>query len=124
RGDQAGQTTYCGMFKTPSLRNVAARGVFLHNGVFTNLADVVRFYAERDVHPGKWYPARHGVVERYDDLPPAYRENIDTLDAPLDRKPGQAPALNESEVQDIVAFLCTLTDADAAAEKKNCGGAR
>jgi cytochrome c peroxidase len=124
RGDQAGQTTYCGMFKTPSLRNVAARGVFLHNGVFTNLADVVRFYAERDVHPGKWYPARHGVVERYDDLPPAYRENIDTIDAPLDRKPGQAPALNESEVQDIVAFLCTLTDADAAAEKKNCGGAR
>jgi hypothetical protein len=27
-------------------------------------------------------------------------------------------------VQDIVAFLCTLTDADATAEKKNCGGAR
>ncbi|WP_229258963.1 cytochrome-c peroxidase [Duganella flavida] len=99
---------YCGGFKTPSLRNVATRRVFMHNGVFDNLADAVRFYADRDLKPKRWYP--HG---RYDDLPPAWRNNVDRLTAPLNRKPGEQPALDEAEVQDIVAFLRTLTDADA-----------
>lgn len=107
-------SAWCGMFKTPSLRNVAVRGVYLHNGVFGDLADVVRFYAERDTRPGRWYPKdRHGKVQAFDDLPPAYRDNVDVIDAPLDRKAGDRPALSEAEVQDIVAFLGTLTDADA-----------
>ncbi len=33
-----------GAFKTPSLRNVARRARFMHNGVFTTLADVMRHY--------------------------------------------------------------------------------
>ena len=44
------------MFRTPTLRNVAARRSFFHNGVFHRLEDVVRFYAERDTQPQKWYP--------------------------------------------------------------------
>lgn len=94
-----GLDKYCGGFKTPSLRNVATRRVFMHNGVFDELADAVRFYVKRDA--------------RLVDLPPAYRNNIDRLTAPMDRKPNDKPALNEAEVQDIVAFLRTLTDADA-----------
>jgi len=105
---------YCGAFKTPSLRNVATRRVFMHNGVFTDLADAVRFYTERDLKPQRWYPrARSGAPERYDDLPAAYRGNVDRLTAPMDRQPGDKPALDESEVQDIVAFLRTLSDEDA-----------
>jgi len=33
---------YCGMFKTPTLRNVAVRKVFFHNGQFKSLRDVIR----------------------------------------------------------------------------------
>lgn len=36
--------TALGAFKTPSLRNVAARGRFMHNGVFDTLEDVMRHY--------------------------------------------------------------------------------
>lgn len=105
---------YCGAFKTPSLRNVAIRGVFMHNGVFTDLADAVRFYAERDIRPARWYQrGKSGKVERYDDLPPRYRKNIDQMTAPMNRSAGDAPALSEAEVRDIVAFLRTLTDEDA-----------
>jgi cytochrome c peroxidase len=35
---------YCGMFRTPSLRNVAIRRVFFHNGLVHRLEDAVRFY--------------------------------------------------------------------------------
>jgi hypothetical protein len=49
-------------------------------------------------------------VHQYDDLPPQYRANIDVVDAPLDRKRGQAPALNDAEIADVLAFLNTLTD--------------
>jgi cytochrome c peroxidase len=111
RTDYLTQKNYCGLFKTPTLRNVATRRVFFHNGVFHSLDDVLHWYVERDTNPRKWYPAdRRGVVDKYDDLPPPYRANIDVIDAPLDRKPGQAPALNEAEIADVIAFLNTLTD--------------
>lgn len=104
---------YCGTFKTPSLRNVAARRVFMHHGVFDNLSDAVRFYVERDLKAVRWYGnTKVGAVDRYDDLPPAYRRNVDQLTAPMNRRPGDKPALSATEIQDIVAFLQTLTDAD------------
>jgi cytochrome c peroxidase len=40
--DQAGDR---GRFKVPGLRNVALKSSFMHNGQFTNLTDVLRFYA-------------------------------------------------------------------------------
>jgi len=115
RDDQTAQKKYCGMFKTPSLRNVAVRGVFMHNGVFHDLTDAVRFYAERDIHPEKWYPVKPGhTVDRYNDLPTSLRDNVDVIDAPMDRKAGDKPALSDAEIRDIVAFLGTLTDKDAS----------
>ncbi len=112
RGDAySKQAQNCGLFKTPSLRNVATRQAFFHNGIYHKLEDVLRFYAERDLHPEKFYPTRaDGSVDAYDDLPQQYRANLDTVDAPFDRKPGQAPALDEAEQRDIIAFLGTLTD--------------
>ena len=110
RTDFAGRTEYCGLFKTPTLRNVARRKVFFHNGVFDTLKEVVLFYAQRDVHPDRFYPRdKRGVVKKYDDLPPAYWRNVN-VEAPFDRRPGQRPAFSDAEADDIVAFLRTLND--------------
>jgi cytochrome c peroxidase len=111
RRDLVKETDFCGMFKSPTLRNVATRSVFFHNGRFHNLEDVMRFYVERDTSPGKWYPLlANGKVDKYNDLPPRYRDNIDVADAPLDRKPSAKPALNEGEIRDVIAFMQTLND--------------
>jgi cytochrome c peroxidase len=112
RQDQREETKECGMFKTPTLRNVAARKVFFHNGRFHTLREAVRFYAERDARPSRFYPRQGDVVQIYDDLPPALRDNADRIDAPFNRPRGAPPALTDSEVDDVVAFLATLTDAD------------
>ncbi len=117
RTDLAAKKEYCGLFRTPSLRNVALRRVFLHNGYFHRLVDVVRFYAERDTQPQKWYPrAADGSISKFDDLPMQYRGNVDT-GPPFDRHPGDAPALNDADIRDVVAFLNTLTDGYTARKR-------
>ncbi len=88
---------YCGKFKVPTLRNVATRSVFFHNGVFHSLNQVVRFYNTRDTNPEYWYPATGGsgtpsatpswalqlaftpgaTVHKFNDLPPAHQRNVD-----------------------------------------------
>lgn len=110
RKDLHDRAEYCGLFRTPSLRNIALRQTFFHNGVFHSLDQVLRFYVERDIHPEKWYGHRaNGKLRRYDDLPTKYRGNINK-EPPFDRGPGDQPALNEAEMADIAAFLTTLTD--------------
>jgi len=105
------QASNCGLFKTPSLRNVATRHAFFHNGVYHNLNDVLHFYVERDIHPEKFYPKKaNGEIDKFNDLPARYQQNIDVVDAPFDRKPGSNPALNDTEIQDVIAFLNTLSD--------------
>jgi len=116
RTDLKGVQAYCGLFRTPSLRNVALKRSYFHNGVFHRLEDVVRFYAERDTAPQKWYPqSRRGGVAKFDDLPAQYWGNLDS-EPPLDRRRGDKPALNDAEIHDIVAFLQTLTDGYAGAK--------
>jgi len=113
RADLAKQTQYCGMFLTPTLRNSARRGVYFHNGLYHDLKQVVDFYNLRDVQPGRIYPHDAvGRVQKYDDLPARYHANVDVADQPLDRKPGDKPALTDAEVQDIIAFLKALDDGD------------
>ena len=110
RTDFKGRADYCGLFKTPSLRNVALRQSFMHNGFFHSLRQVVEFYVERDTDPAKWYPrAADGSVAQYDDLPKADWANLNT-DPPFGGKPGDKPPLDAQEIDDVVAFLKTLTD--------------
>ncbi len=110
RTDLSDQPEFCGRFKTPTLRNVATRQVFFHNGVFTTLEQVLRFYAQRDVNPGQFYSAgKLGVTMSYDDLPAAYHANVN-VERPFDRRPGQAPAFSDAEADDIIAFLHALND--------------
>jgi cytochrome c peroxidase len=107
----AAKDGYCGLFKTPTLRNVATRRVFFHNGEIHSLEGAVRFYVERDTRPEKWYLRKaDGTVTMYDDLPAADRGNVDVTDAPFNRHRGEKPALSEQEIKDVVAFLNTLTD--------------
>ncbi len=108
----------CGLFRTPTLRNVAIRHVFFHNGGFHSLNKALQFYVERDTDPGKWYPVGpKGKVEKFNDLPPQYRNNVDTSDAPLDRKLGDKPAWNQQQIDDVAAFLTTLDDQDVTGKQ-------
>ncbi|HVW69898.1 MAG TPA: cytochrome c peroxidase [Steroidobacteraceae bacterium] len=110
RADLAGHKEYCAFFRAPTLRNVALRDAFFHNGVFHSLREVLQFYVDRDIHPEKWYPRNEdGSVHKFDDLPPECPNTIDK-DPPLNRKPGDQPALTDAEIEDLQAFLLTLTD--------------
>ncbi|WP_062366325.1 cytochrome-c peroxidase [Variovorax paradoxus] len=126
---------FCGMFKAPTLRNVATRTAFFHNGVMHSLEQVVRFYNTRDTQPELWYPTVGGTpkakndpgfpayglvttqytggkVRKYDDLPAAYASNIDAQ-LPMDgRAAGSAPPMSEQDMADLICFLHTLSDAD------------
>jgi cytochrome c peroxidase len=105
-GGAAANARWCGAFKTPTLRNIALTAPYMHNGRFATLREAVAFYATRDTAPGRWY----GGGEQFDDLPPALRGNVDRDTPPYQRQPGQRAALSDREVDDIVAFLLTLTD--------------
>ena len=110
-GDLLARQDLCGAFKVPSLRNVAQRKAYFHNGRFSSLREVVSFYVQRDIYPEKWYPRlADGSIDKFNDLPPALRGNVNTSEGPYNRKPGDAPALSESEIDDVAAFLRTLSD--------------
>ncbi len=111
RPELARRVDLCGAFKVPSLRNVALRRAYFHNGRFGTLKDALTFYVQRDTQPEKWYPrSADGSVQKFDDLPPAYRANVNTAEAPYNRRAGDAPALSDGEIDDVIAFLQTLTD--------------
>ena len=108
----------CGAFKVPTLRDVAVTGPYMHNGYFASLRDVVKFYVTRDTNPELWYPkGADGAVAKFNDLPIENRDNVNTKEVPYDRKPGEAPRLSEVEIDAVVAFLETLTDARYARRK-------
>jgi cytochrome c peroxidase len=70
----------------------------------------VEFYVQRDTNPEKWYPRNGaGLVVKFDDLPPRYRNNVET-GAPFGLAQGSKPALSGDEIGAVVAFLKTLTD--------------
>ena len=121
RADLVQRGDLCGAFKVPSLRNVALREAYFHNGRFKTLKDALTFYVQRDTDPEKWYPlASDGTVRKFDDLPAAYRGNVNTEEAPYNRRPGEAPALSDAEIDDVIAFLETLSDGYGASARQRC----
>jgi len=118
----------CGAFKVPTLRNIALTAPYFHNGRFATLRDAIGFYVRRDTNPEEFYPTdAAGNVTKFDDLPAAYGGqfivnihvpgsdspyvgNVNTLEIPYNRHIGEAPALSAAEINDVIAFLCTLTD--------------
>jgi cytochrome c peroxidase len=111
RLDLADHKDLCGAFKVPTLRNIEKTAPYFHNGRFQTLDDVVAFYVRRDTNPGEWYPVgAEGSIKKFDDLPVAYHANVNVTEVPYNRKPGMDPALSTAEIDDVVAFLKTLTD--------------
>jgi cytochrome c peroxidase len=98
---------WCSNFRTPSLRNVAVRDSFGHNGVFKSLRDVVVFYARRAVSPNLVYPKG----QKFDDVPEKYRGNVNIYAPIYNRREGSAAPMNDADIDAVVAFLRTLTDA-------------
>lgn len=79
-------------FRTPSLRNITLTAPYMHNGVFENLRDVMRFY--RDVSSGNGRSQNNNVNSVQIDI------EVRNLN------------LNNNQVDNIIAFLNTLTDTD------------
>lgn len=91
-----------GKFKTPTLRNVAVTGPYMHNGVFEDLRTVVLFYniyntksKDRLINPETGAPFG----------PPQVTETLALEELT------HGPALDDKRIDAIVAFLKTLTDA-------------
>ncbi|MEM6383070.1 MAG: cytochrome c peroxidase [Pseudomonadota bacterium] len=91
-----------GRFRTPTLRNVAVTGPYMHNGVFADLRTVVLFYNtyntrsdERLINP------ETGLA--FDPPPVPQTLSLDKLE--------HGPALDDKRIDALVAFLRTLTDA-------------
>lgn len=87
-GQTLGDPAHDGKFKVPTLRNIALTAPYGHNGYFADLRAVVQFYNTRDTQPGP---------------PPEFPQT-------MNRKELGALGLTDDEVDDIVAFLRTLTD--------------
>ncbi len=101
----------CGAFKVPSLRNVAVRRAFFHNAAMTDLREVITFYATRDTDPKRWY----GTSKPLGGVNPSLRANVNRDEVPYGQKPGEQARLSEQDIDDLLAFLHTLTDADLKA---------
>ena len=85
RGGATGDPREFGAFKTPSLRNLAYTGPYMHDGRFETLEEVIDHYSE-------------GLV---------YSETID----PLMKAVGEGGVhLTEQDKQDLKAFLLALSD--------------
>ncbi|MEO8523941.1 MAG: cytochrome c peroxidase [Caldimonas sp.] len=111
RADLPDRGDLCGAFKVPSLRNVALREAYFHNGRFKSLKDALTFYVQRDTNPEKFYPLDgDGTPLKFNDLPPAYRKNVNVTEVPYNRGLGDVPALSDTEIDDVIAFLQTLND--------------
>ena len=97
---------FCGAFRVPTLRNVALRGHYMHNGFFTQLSDVVSFYSTRNSNPQHWY----GPTGIPNDLPAEYQGNLETKRAPFNRPASAGPLFTNAQISDLVTFLGTLSD--------------
>jgi cytochrome c peroxidase len=129
-------TTLCGLFKVPTLRNIAITAPYFHNGRFNTLHEVVEWYVTRDINNntgnnpapvpagpdgnpyfalGTFYTDAAGAPDlyQYNDLPLDFNANVNVGEVPYTPPTfsgGQAPTLTAAEIDALVAFLCTLTD--------------
>jgi cytochrome c peroxidase len=111
RAELADRGDLCGAFKVPTLRNVGVTAPYFHNGKFATLRELVEFYVRRDTNPEQFYPiGPNGQPQKFNDLPPQYAVNVNTTEVPYNRQLGDQPALSDTEIDDVVAFMNTLTD--------------
>ena len=89
-GGVTGEAGDMGTFKVPSLRNIAVRGSFMHDGRFTSLEEVVDHYGDTvEAHPNIGMPLNMHDIH-----------------------------LTEEHREALLAFLHTLTDEDMMNDPK------
>jgi cytochrome c peroxidase len=94
-----------GKFKVPTLRNIARTAPYMHNGYFRDLKAVVRFYNDRDARPRCADPLTRQADAQALGCWPAPETA-----ATMNREELGDLRLTDAEVDDIVAFLGTLSD--------------
>jgi cytochrome c peroxidase len=96
-----------GKFKVPTLRNVAVTAPYMHNGIFNELETVIRFYQHAKDLTSE---ITAGVVNNPETgLPWGDAEIIDNIAHDILGKSKQN--LNDAEVEALVCFIMSLTDA-------------
>ncbi|WP_319380440.1 cytochrome c peroxidase [Thiomicrorhabdus sp.] len=90
-----------GKFKTPTLRNVAVTGPYMHNGAFKELSTVLKFYDFRGSPTGN-----NNLIN------PETGEAWDVTDYPatIDHDLLGQQAMGEDQIKDLECFLRLLTD--------------
>ena len=94
-GEVTGESGDIGRFKIPNLRNIALTGPYMHDGRFQTLEEVIDFYSTG--------------IQNHKNL---HRNLRNDVLAPRRFK------FSESDKEDIVAFLNTLTDESLLTEEK------
>ena len=94
-----------GQFKAPSLRNVAVSGPYMHNGYFRTLRGVLDFYNTRDVRPACADPFTSEAKAQAQGCWP-----VAEVPETVNRNGMGALGLSSAEIDDLLAFLETLTD--------------
>lgn len=102
-------------FRTPALRNVALTAPYGHNGAYTSLRDMVRHMADPVSMRAGWTPERAALpdvpwLQKIDFIIQSDRLELQRQTDTLDVRP---VSLTDTEVDDIVAFLESLTGATA-----------
>jgi len=87
-----------GKYKVPSLRNVAVTAPYMHNGVFSDLETVVKFYDKYNNKENTINPETNKLWDA-----PEVKETISLKEL-------KAKELNERKVEALVAFMKLLTD--------------
>lgn len=90
-----------GAFKTPSLRNVAVTGPYMHNGVFAELDTVLEFYNFRSRPNNSSNLINPETGKPWAEI--SFPEAIHSTELMM-------PALSKQDKQDLIAFLKSLTD--------------
>ena len=90
-----------GKYKVPSLRNVAVTGPYMHNGVFRDLDTVIRFYDHFLTGSSNSINPETGVAW----ADPEVSDTISTTELQ------DGSTLSDDDVEALVCFLRTLTDA-------------
>lgn len=99
---KAKTATQDGKYKTPTLRNVAVTGPYMHNGAFKDLETVIRFYNKYNS------TAESAQINPETGKPWGQPEVAKTLSI---KELETGPALDTKRIKALVAFLKTLTDA-------------
>ena len=111
RGDLPTQNFYEFAFRVPPLRNVELTAPYMHDGAFPTLAAVVRHY--NDVPQTL---ASYDVTQQAPALRDSYHGDAATVDSvlhTLDFRLRTRLDLTDAEMDDLVAFLESLTDPSA-----------